>query len=291
MEIKRIVPSGYCKGVVNAINIVKKARETYRDEPIYVLGMIVHNSFVSEELDRMGIITLNDQSRSKEELLDTIDRGVVIFTAHGIADSIKNKAEDKGLICIDATCSDVRKTQELVKSYLSEGYDVIYFGKAGHPEAESVLSISKDIHFVTGKEDIAGLDIRNSKIVITNQTTMSYLELEEMFGILKEKYPHCLINEEICKATSARQKAVADIRDGDVLYVVGDVKSNNTGKLASIGKKNFRNVYLIPSKEGINKKDLEGQHRIYVTAGASTPPHLIDGVMKYLEELAAETGK
>ena len=289
MEIRRIVPSGYCKGVINAINIVRKAREEHAGENIYILGMIVHNSHVTDELSKMGIITLDDPLKSKDELLDEIDEGVVIFTAHGIADSIKEKAIAKGLTVIDATCSDVLKTKELVKDHLDKGYDVIYFGKKKHPEAESILSLSPLIHFITSKEDIEQLDIDNDRIIVTNQTTMSYLELEEMFGLLKEKYPHCIIEKEICNATSARQKAVTDIKDGDVLYVVGDVKSNNTSKLATIGRNSFQNVYLISSKDDINKKDLTGQDKIYVTAGASTPPKLIDEVLNYLNELAAES--
>ena len=89
MEIKRVVPSGYCKGVVNAINIVKKTKEQYPNENIYILGMIVHNSYVSKQMEDLGVITLEDPNLSKEELLDTIDKGVVIFTAHGISDKIK----------------------------------------------------------------------------------------------------------------------------------------------------------------------------------------------------------
>ncbi|MBR2577670.1 MAG: 4-hydroxy-3-methylbut-2-enyl diphosphate reductase [Erysipelotrichaceae bacterium] len=289
MEIKRIVPSGYCKGVINAISIVRKARKEYADKKIFILGMIVHNSYVTDELSKMGIITLDDPLKSKEELLDEIDEGVVIFTAHGIADRIKEKAKAKGLITIDATCSDVLKTKELVRNYIDKGYDVIYFGKHKHPEAESILSISPSIHLITCEEDIGKLDIHNEHIAVTNQTTMSYLELEKMFSLLKEKYPNCIIEKEICNATSARQKAVTDIKDGDVLYVVGDVKSNNTGKLAAIAENSFRHVYLISSKDEINKKDLEGQSKVYVTAGASTPPKLIDEVLEYLNGLAAET--
>ena len=285
MEIKRIVPSGYCKGVINAIDMVRKAREEYGDQKIYILGMIVHNSFVSAELSKLGIITLDDPSKTKEELLDRIDEGVVIFTAHGIADSIKEKAIAKGLMVVDATCSDVLKTKKVVREYLEKGYDVIYFGKKGHPEAESVLSISPAIHFISKEEDIDDLSIDNGHIIVTNQTTMSFIELEDMFKKLKEKYPHCLIKEEICNATSSRQRAVAEVKDGDVLYVVGDVKSNNTAKLADIGKHNFRKVFLISSKDEINKKDLEGQSKIYVTAGASTPPKLLDETIEYLKSI------
>lgn len=288
MEIIRVVPSGYCKGVINAINLVKKTRQDYPFEKIYILGMIVHNTFVSNELKKFGIISLDDTNKSKEELLDEVKEGIITFTAHGISDKIKQKAIAKGLITVDATCSDVLRTQNIVKEYLAKDYDVIYFGKKGHPEAEAVLSLSPAIHLLTSKEDVDDLNIHNEKIFVTNQTTMSYLELADVFKYLKEKYPHCLIEEEICKATSSRQKAIMDIVDGDVLYVVGDSKSNNTNKLVSLGKHNFKKVYLINSKNDINKNDLVDQNKIYVTAGASTPPVLIDETIEYLNSLASE---
>ena len=285
MEIKRVVPSGYCKGVVNAINIVKKTKEQYPNENIYILGMIVHNSYVSKQMEDLGVITLEDPNLSKEELLDTIDKGVVIFTAHGISDKIKQKALDKGLICVDASCVDVLKNKDLIKSYLDKGYDVVYFGKKKHPEAEAILSLSNNIHLVSNISDIDNLNISNDNLFITNQTTMSYLEVEDMLKLIKDKYPTCIIQKEICNATSSRQQAITNIKDGDVLYVVGDVKSNNTNKLKEIGSKYFKKVFLISNYKEINKKDLVNENKIYVTAGASTPPILIDEVIDYLSKL------
>lgn len=285
MEIKRVVPSGYCKGVVNAINIVKKTKEQYPNENIYILGMIVHNSYVSKQMEDLGVITLEDPNLSKEELLDTIDKGVVIFTAHGISDKIKQKALDKGLICVDASCVDVLKNKDLIKSYLDKGYDVVYFGKKNHPEAEAILSLSNNIHLVSNISDINNLNISNDNLFITNQTTMSYLEVEDMLKLIKDKYPTCIIQKEICNATSSRQLAITNIKDGDVLYVVGDVKSNNTNKLKEIGSKYFKKVFLISNYKEINKKDLVNENKIYVTAGASTPPILIDEVIDYLSKL------
>lgn len=285
MEIKRVVPSGYCKGVVNAINIVKKTKEQYPNENIYILGMIVHNSYVSKQMEDLGVITLEDPNLSKEELLDTIEKGVVIFTAHGISDKIKQKALDKGLICVDASCVDVLKNKDLIKSYLDKGYDVVYFGKKNHPEAEAILSLSNNIHLVSNISDIDNLNISNDNLFITNQTTMSYLEVEDMLKLIKDKYPTCIIQKEICNATSSRQLAITNIKDGDVLYVVGDVKSNNTNKLKEIGSKYFKKVFLISNYKEINKKDLVNENKIYVTAGASTPPILIDEVIDYLSKL------
>jgi len=283
MEIKRVIPSGYCKGVVNAIKIAKDTRNTYPDKPIRILGMIVHNSFVTEELNKLGIITLDDTNTSKEDLLQTVNDGVIIFTAHGISDSIKQKAIQKGLICVDATCVDVLKTKDKIIEYLNEGYDVIYFGKANHPEANAIISIDSRIHLVNSNEDLETLNINNSKIFLTNQTTMSYLELNDLIRHAKQLYPNIVIEEEICNATSSRQLAIANLNDCDLLYVVGDIKSNNTNKLVDIAKNNgIKKVLLIQNYQDINDNDLFGANNIYVSAGASTPPTLIDEVINYL---------
>lgn len=286
MNVIRVVPSGYCKGVINAINIAKKVKEENRDENVYVLGMIVHNTYVTEQLTKLGIITLDDSRKSKEELLDEIDSGVVILTAHGTSDAIKNKALAKGLKVVDGTCEDVLKTKNIIIDYLNNGYDVIYFGKSGHPESNAIISISNKIHLVSNIEDINSLNIDNKKIVITNQTTMSYLELDNITKEILKKYPSAEVIEEICNATSSRQKAIQNIKDADILYVVGDVKSNNTNKLVEVAKASgIKDTFLIANKDEIKKEDLIGKSSVYVTAGASTPPSLIDEVINYLKSI------
>ena len=283
MEIQRVIPSGYCKGVVNAIKLAKDARNNYPNENIYVLGMIVHNSFVTKELEGLGIKTLDDSLMTKEELVDTVNDGVIIFTAHGISDKIKQKVIDKGLKYIDATCVDVLKTKDKIIEYLNKDYDVIYFGKRNHPEADAIIAISNKIHLVTNLEDLNNLVIDNSNIFMTNQTTMSYLELKELIESAKSRFENIVIEEEICNATSSRQLAITNIKDCDLLYVVGDNKSNNTNKLVDIGKQNgIKKVLLIQNYKDINKDDLIGINKVCVTAGASTPPTLIDEVIKYL---------
>lgn len=286
MIVKRVIPSGYCKGVVNAINIAKKTKADNPNTPVYVLGMIVHNTYVTDQLSKIGVITLDDSNKSKEELIDSIDEGIVILTAHGTSDAIKNKAISKGLKVIDGTCEDVLKTKNIIIDYLNNGYDVIYFGKKGHPEANAIISISKKIHLVSNIKDIDLLKIDNNKIVITNQTTMSYLELEKMIEAILVKYPFCEVIKEICNATSSRQLAIKNIKDADCLFVVGDSKSNNTNKLVEVAKENgIAKSYLIANKDEINKDLIKNCNTIFVTAGASTPPILIDEVIDYLNNL------
>ena len=286
MEVKRVVPSGYCKGVVNAIKLAKQTRTENPDDKIYILGMLVHNSFVSDELASLGIVTLDDSFKNKEELLDEVNEGIIIFTAHGISDKIKNKAAAKGLRYVDATCVDVLKTQNIIRDHLDEGYEIIYFGKKKHPEAEAVLSISDKIHLVTNEKDLDDLDLKGKKLFLTNQTTMSYLELKDLIEKVKQLYPQTVVQEEICNATSSRQEAIAKLTDCDLLYVVGDSKSNNTNKLVDIARKQgIRKVLLIHSYKDIDKNDLKDVEKVYVTAGASTPPLLIDEVISFLKEI------
>lgn len=286
MEVKRVIPSGYCKGVVNAINIAKKVKEDNPNTPVYVLGMIVHNTYVTEQLTKLGIITLDDSKKSKEELLDEIESGIVVLTAHGTSDNIKNKALKKGLQVVDGACEDVLKTKNIIVDYLNNGYDVIYFGKKGHPEASAIISISNKIHLVSNDDDIDDLIIDNDSIIITNQTTMSYIELEKKIKHILSKYPQAKIVKEICNATSSRQKAIENIKDADILYVVGDIKSNNTNKLVEVAKSSgIKNVYLIANKDEINEENLINKNKVYVTAGASTPPLLINEVIDYLKNI------
>lgn len=286
MEIKKVVPSGYCKGVVNAIKLAKETRLNNPNEKVYVLGMLVHNSFVSKELEELGIITLDDSNTTKQELLDTINEGIVIFTAHGISESIKQKVIDKGLRYVDASCVDVLKTQSIIKEYINNGYEVIYFGKAKHPEAEAVISISNKIHLVTNADELNSLNLSTNKVFLTNQTTMSYMELADLINQAKSLYPNIIIEKEICNATSSRQLAISNLTDCDLLYVVGDLKSNNTNKLVDIAlKQGIKKVLLIQNFKDININDLNDTNKIYVTAGASTPPALIDEVINYLRSI------
>lgn len=283
MEIKKLVPSGYCKGVINAIKIAKQARIDYPNQKIYVLGMLVHNQFVSKQLEQLNIITLDDSQRSKDKLLDEITDGIIIFTAHGISKKIKQKVIDKGLKYVDASCEDVLKTHKIIKEYLSNGYEVIYFGKRNHPEAEAVLSISDKIHLVCNIDELEKNRINAFKLFLTNQTTMSYLEISDLIKRAKELYPDIVIQDEICNATSLRQKALSNLHDCDLLYVVGDSRSNNTRKLFEIGQsQNIKKVLMITDYQQINPKDLQGVKKVYVTGGASTPPEIINEVIAHL---------
>lgn len=285
MKIIPLIPRGYCKGVVNAINIAKKCAIEYPNQPITVLGMIVHNQYVVKALEQYNIKTLEAKGKSRMELLDEINEGVVLFTAHGISDEVIEKAKTKGLICVDASCSDVILTKKQVQQKIEEGYHVLYIGKKGHPEAEAIITSCNEITLISNQEEAQNLSIDKPKLYLTNQTTMSILEIKDIIDIIQKKYPHCLIEEEICNATRMRQEAVYNLKEADLLYVVGDPHSNNSTKLKSIALQNgIKEVHLIETCHQIKEEDLIDKQIIAITAGASTPTYLTQQVIQVLNE-------
>lgn len=283
MEVKSIVPRGYCFGVVNALNIVKKAVDENPDEKVHVLGIIIHNKFVKKALDNIGVITIDDPTKTRLELLDEVNEGVVVFSAHGISQQVIDAAKDKGLIVYDASCPDVNKTQSIVKDKLAEGYDVIYIGKENHPEAEAMLSIDDNIHFITHENDLIDLDISN-KVFVTNQTTMSIYDIDHIIKEIQNRFSNVEVVNEICNATRMRQEALMDLDGLDLVYVVGDHRSNNSNNLKRIASRSVSKVYLIESVQDINPDDLVNIKKVGVTAGASTPTYLTNQVISYLEK-------
>lgn len=282
MQVKRVVPSGYCKGVVSAIEIAKQTRALNPDAKIYILGMIVHNQYVTEALKEYSIVTLDDHNKTKEALIDMIDEGIVILTAHGTSEKLKAQALKKGLKIVDAACSDVIKTQTIIKTKLNEGYNVLYIGKKGHPEAEAVIAISERIFLVSAPEDLENLNIEGP-LFVTNQTTMSIYDLHSLIDQILVRWPEAVVMEEICSATSMRQKAIMDLKDCDLLYVVGDSKSNNTNQLKNIAlASGIKKVIMLDNNLMLDEKDLKSVENVYVTSGASTPTYLTRQVIECL---------
>ncbi len=287
MEIIKITPRGYCYGVVDAMVIARNASlDKSLPRPIYILGMIVHNKHVTDAFESDGIITLDGPNRLK--ILEQIDEGTVIFTAHGVSPEVKRRAKEKGLVCIDATCPDVDNTHQLIRDVKSNGYHVIYIGKKGHPEPEGAVGVAPDIvHLVQTLEDIDALPeaLMNQKLIVTNQTTMSQWDVKHLIDELKVKYPHIEVHEEICLATQVRQEAVATQADkADLLIVVGDPKSNNSNRLAQVSKEiAHTNAYRIADLSELKLEWLQDIESVAVTAGASTPTPIVKEVIDYIK--------
>ncbi|MFA8439583.1 4-hydroxy-3-methylbut-2-enyl diphosphate reductase [Pueribacillus sp. YX66] len=286
MEIIKISPRGYCYGVVDAMVIAKNAAmDKSLPRPIYILGMIVHNKHVTDAFSEEGIITLDGENRL--DILKKVDKGTVIFTAHGVSPEVKQLAREKGLTCLDATCPDVTNTHNLIKEKTSEGYMVIYIGKKGHPEPEGAVGVAPDsVHLVETTEDVERLTVESDKLIITNQTTMSQWDVLDIMDKIKEKYPHVEVHKEICMATQVRQEAVAEqAQDADLLLVVGDPMSNNSNRLAQVSEEIAETkAYRIANVSEIQLDWLEGVNKVAVTAGASTPTPITREVIQFLEQ-------
>lgn len=285
MEVKRITPRGYCYGVIDAVVLAQNvALDKNIPRPIYILGMIVHNKYVVEAFNELGIISLDGDDRL--ELLDKIESGTVILTAHGVSPKVRAKAKEKGLTIIDATCPDVAKTHTLIKEKTNSGYEVIYIGKNGHPEPEGAIGVCPEhVHLITNEEDIEKLQINPEKVLITNQTTMSQWDIAYIMNKAIEKYPKAKVYNEICMATQTRQEAVAEQSKGcDIVIVVGDPKSNNTNRLAKVAEEVAKvKAYRIADLSELNIEWLKGKDKVAVTAGASTPTYLTKEVISFLE--------
>lgn len=283
MKVYQIAPRGYCKGVIRAIEIAKK--QAHQDNT-YILGMIVHNQYIVEALNDLGIKTIDKKGASREELLDQVDRGTVIITAHGASKEIVKKAQDKHLNVIDATCPDVIKTHDLIEKYLSKGREILYIGKSGHPESEGALSIDLEhIHLIESKKDIDKLD-PSLNYVITNQTTMSLYDVYDLCEYAKSVLKNLTVAKETCQATTIRQEAITKIDDDvDLVFIVGDPHSNNTRKLASIASsKANKTTYMIESVSDITLAMLKDKKVAAVSSGASTPTYLTNQVISYLQQ-------
>lgn len=285
MNVIKISPRGYCYGVVDAMVIAKNAAlDKNLPRPIYILGMIVHNKHVTDAFEEDGIYTLDGPNRL--DILKQVESGTVIFTAHGVSPEVRQIAEEKGLVAIDATCPDVTKTHELISEKTADGYDIIYIGKKGHPEPEGAVGVAPDkVHLVETEADIKALDLTSDKLLITNQTTMSQWDVHDLMELIKEKYPHVEYHQEICLATQVRQEAVSQqASQADLTIVVGDPKSNNSNRLAQVSMEIAgTQAYRIGDLSELKLEWLQGVKTVAVTAGASTPTPITKEVIRFLE--------
>jgi len=283
MEVVKITPRGYCHGVVDAFRIAKRVREE-TDGPVHMLGMLVHNTHATDDLQQQGIALVDQPDRLAG--LSQIKGGTVIFTAHGVSPQVKQRAVELGLTPVDATCSDVVRTHELVADLARKGYDVVYIGRKGHPEPEGVVGEAPgNVYLVQDPEDIDALDLKGDRIAVTCQTTLSVWDTEDLIGRVKERYPQAEVHNEICRATQERQEAAVDAaKYVDLVIVVGSPRSSNSLRLVEVVKKLANKpAYLVDSLEELDLSWFAGVKKVGVTSGASTPSQLTRRVIEYLE--------
>jgi 4-hydroxy-3-methylbut-2-enyl diphosphate reductase len=288
MELIKIAPRGYCHGVITAMNMVAKTlADKTIEKPIYILGHIVHNQKITDAFKEAGAITIEGENR--REILEKVDHGTVVITAHGIDPSLIIEAKNRGLNVIDATCSDVYKTHFIINDRLAKGMEVLYIGKKNHPETEGALSIDKErIHLIETLDDIENSNFHGKKLCITNQTTMSMWDNEAIMQAAASKYPDIEEICEICLATQQRQEAVMNMaKDADLTIVVGDPKSNNSNRLVQVSEEMAGTKAIrINTIEDIDINMLldDNVNKVAVTSGASTPTIITKEVCEFIEQ-------
>lgn len=288
MDIVLANPRGFCAGVDRAIEIVKRAIETL-GAPIYVRHEVVHNRFVVEDLRQRGAVFV-------EELDEVPAGGTVIFSAHGVSQAVRNEAAGRGLKIFDATCPLVTKVHIEVVRHCRAGRDVILIGHEGHPEVEGTMGQWQAeagqgrIYLVEDVEDANRLEISQpDNVAYTTQTTLSVDETRDVIAVLKARFPALQgpRHDDICYATQNRQDAVRELAaECDLVLVVGSINSSNSNRLRELAEKQGASAYLVDGAENIDPAWLEGKHAIGVTAGASAPEVLVQGVVARLRSLA-----
>lgn len=285
MKINKITPQGYCNGVKNAYNIVLSIIDNQNiKRPITLLGNLIHNEFVMNELRQKGVAIKNDNNKTRLEMLDDINEGTVVFSAHGVSKKVYSKAKEKGLEIVDTTCPYVSIIHNKIDEYIDKGYEIIYIGTRNHPECEGILENNSKINLVTNTAEANDLSLNSSLIYVTNQTTLSIFDLKEIYYVIQSKYPNAIIDNKVCNATTLRQEAVLKQEPVDLCIVVGDKNSSNTNKLAYSSSKAGINTILIESVEEIKSYNFNDIKSVSVTSGASVPSYLVDEVIEFLEK-------
>jgi len=273
-------PRGFCAGVVRAIDIVRIALETF-GAPIYVRKEIVHNSYVVNDLAKKGAIFVNE--------LDEVPEGArVIYSAHGVSPAVRQRAKDRGLKVIDATCPLVTKVHVEAIKFAKQGYSLVLVGHRDHEEVEGTQGEAPDVtQVVSTVQEVEALVVPDpDKVAYLTQTTLSLDEAKYMIDALKKKFPNIVgpHAQDICYATENRQTAVKNVAHGaDVVLVVGSRNSSNSNRLVEVSQNLGTNSFLIDKAEDILSEWLDGVDTVAVTAGASAPEVLVQDVVGYLQ--------
>ncbi len=284
MEVLLANPRGFCAGVERAIEIVERALAQF-GAPIYVRHEVVHNRFVVDGLRAKGAIFIEDIS-------DVPAGNTVIFSAHGVPQSVRTEAEARGLRVFDATCPLVTKVHLEVARMREQGRELIMIGHKGHPEVEGTMGQIKDgIYLVENAADVPNLQVANpDMLAYVTQTTLSVDDAGAIVAALRQRFPNIVgpKKDDICYATQNRQDAVKFMApQSDLVLVVGSTNSSNSNRLREVAELLNVPAYLIDNAEAIDPAWIVGKRRIGVTAGASAPEVLVESVIARLKALGA----
>jgi 4-hydroxy-3-methylbut-2-enyl diphosphate reductase len=289
MEVILANPRGFCAGVDRAIEIVERALEAF-GAPIYVRHEIVHNRFVVDSLRAKGAVFV-------DELGDVPDGSTAVFSAHGVSQAVRGEARSRHLRVFDATCPLVTKVHIEVARHCKAGRDVVLVGHAGHPEVEGTMGQWDPAHgmggifLVESLDDVATLEVNHpDRLSYVTQTTLSVDETRDIIAALRTRFPAIEgpRRDDICYATQNRQDAVRRLAaQCDLVLVLGSPNSSNSNRLRELSEKQGVPAHLIDGAQDIRPEWLVGRRRVGVTAGASAPESLVQGVVASLRSAGA----
>ena len=289
MQILLANPRGFCAGVDRAISIVERALEIY-GAPIYVRHEVVHNRYVVNDLRERGAIFI-------EEISEVPDNAILIFSAHGVSQAIRQEARSRNLTMLfDATCPLVTKVHMEVARASRKGKEAILIGHAGHPEVEGTMGQYSNpeggMSLVESPDDVWKLKVKDEdNLCFMTQTTLSVDDTSEVIDALNKRFPKIIgpRKDDICYATTNRQEAARELAErADVVFVVGSKNSSNSNRLAELAQRAGKPSYLIDSAEDIDEIWVSHANIVGVTAGASAPDILVQQVLARLKAFGAE---
>jgi 4-hydroxy-3-methylbut-2-enyl diphosphate reductase len=283
-DVLLATPRGFCAGVDRAIDIVSHALEKF-GAPIYVRHEIVHNTYVVNDLKQKGAIFIED--------LDEVPAGAtLVFSAHGVSRAIQDEAKARGFSIFDATCPLVAKVHVEVAKLSKEGYEFLMIGHKGHPEVEGTMGqLTAGIHLVEDEADVDRVQpLQTERLAVVTQTTLSVDDAAAIMAAIKKRFPTVREpkQQDICYATQNRQDAVKVMsRQVDVVIVVGSPTSSNSNRLAELAERLGTPAFMVDDPAELNPEWFVGRARVGLTAGASAPEILVQGVIDRLRALGA----
>ncbi len=284
MQVLLANPRGFCAGVDRAITIVERALALH-GAPIYVRHEVVHNKFVVDGLRQKGAVFI-------EDLADVPSGGILIFSAHGVPKSVRQEAEARRLTVFDATCPLVTKVHGEVSRLREQGKEIIMIGHAGHPEVEGTMGQSDGgMYLVESPQQVQTLKVKDEQnLAYVTQTTLSVDDASSIVAVLKARFPAITgpKKDDICYATQNRQDAVKLlVKQCDVVIVVGSPNSSNSNRLREVAANVGVPAYLVDDASGLQPDWFLGKPRVGISAGASAPELLVQGVIARLREMGS----
>lgn len=283
-EILLAEPRGFCAGVDRAIEIVERALAKF-GAPIYVRHEIVHNTFVVNDLKAKGAIFI-------EDLAEVPPGATLVFSAHGVSRAVQQEAQERGFTIFDATCPLVTKVHVEVAKLAREGYEFLMIGHKGHPEVEGTMGqLASGIHLIEDESDVARVQpAQTEKLAVVTQTTLSVDDAAGIKAAIRARFPQIREpkQQDICYATQNRQDAVKALAsEVDLVIVVGSPTSSNSNRLRELAERRGTRAFMVDGPHELHPEWFDGVKRVGLTAGASAPEVLVQGVIARVKELGA----